>query len=64
MADDVAPDAQRVGLVGREVVGETADARVHLGAAELLLVGVLVDRHLHQRRTAEVVAGCVLLRTT
>ena len=40
-------------LVGGEVVGEARDARVHLGAAEGLVVGLLAGRHLHQRRTAE-----------
>ena len=34
---------------------------MHLGAAELLLVGILVDRHLHQRRPTEVNASSVLL---
>ena len=49
VADDVAADPQRVGLVEREVVGQPGLPRVHLGAAERLVVGVLVDRHLHQR---------------
>ena len=40
-------------LVGGQVVGTARDARVHRRAAQLLLVGVLADRHLHQRRAAE-----------
>ena len=35
---------------------------MHLGATERLVVGVLVDRHLHQRRPAEVDARRVLLQ--
>ena len=54
------PSRMRVDLVGGEVVGQARRCGVHLGAAELLLVGVLVDRHLHQRRSAEVDAGRVL----
>ena len=46
-------EAQRVVLVGREVVGQARGARVHLRAAELLGVGVLAGRHLHQRRPTE-----------
>ncbi len=60
--DDVAADAQRVGLVEGEVVGEPGGARVHLRAAEGLVVGILVDRHLHERRAAEVHPGGVLLQ--
>ena len=52
-ADDLAAEPDRVDLVDGEVVGEAADARVHLGAAELLVVGHLAGRHLDQRRAAE-----------
>ena len=54
VAHDLAADPQRVQLVDGEVVRQAARARVHLGAAERLLVDDLVDRHLHQRRAAEV----------
>ena len=54
MADDVTADAQRVELVDGEVVRQPAGARVHLGTAEGLLVDDLVDRHLHQRWSAQV----------
>ena len=47
-------------LVDGQVVGQPAGARVHLGAAERLLVDDLVDRHLHQRRPTEV-RGAALL---
>ena len=59
--DDLAADAQRVGLIEGEVVGEPGGARVHLRTAEFLLVSVLIDRHLHQRRPAEVDARGILL---
>jgi hypothetical protein len=50
----------RVELVLGEVVGQATRARVHLGAAERLLVDLLVDGHLHERRAAEV-GGAALL---
>ena len=40
-------------LVDGEVVGEPGDPRVHLGAAQRLVVGLLAGGHLHQRRPAE-----------
>ncbi len=52
-AHDLAADADAVELVDGQVVGQAAGAGVHLGAAELLVVGVLAGRHLHQRRPAE-----------
>ena len=58
--DDLAADPDRVALVAREVVGHAGDPRVHLGAAELLVVGVLAGRHLHQRRPGEVDLRLVL----
>ena len=50
---DGAAEADRVELVDGEVVGEPGDPRVHLGAAERLVVGFLAGGHLHQRRAAE-----------
>ena len=41
------------GLVLREMVRESRRARVHLRAAERLLVGLLARRHLHERRARE-----------
>ena len=52
--------ADGLGLVAGQVVAEARDLGVHAGAAELLLVGVLADGHLHQRRAAEEDAGPVL----
>ena len=52
-AHDLAAEPDAVELVDCEVVGKTADPRVHLGAAERLVVALLAGRHLHQRRTAE-----------
>ena len=42
-----------MGVVERVVVGHAGNARVHLGAAELLGRDDLADRRLHQRRPAE-----------
>ena len=50
---DVAPDADGVVLVDGEVVRQPGDPRVHLGAAQRLVVGFLAGGHLHQRRPAE-----------
>ena len=52
-ADDAAGESRGVLLVAGEVVGQTRDARVHVGAAERLLVGDLARRGLDQRRTGE-----------
>ncbi len=52
-AHDAAPDPQGIGLVDGVVIGETADASVHVGAAQALVVAVLAGGHLHERRTAE-----------
>ena len=53
MRDDVTADADGVELVDGEVVAQTGDPGVHVGAAERLVVGVLAGGHLHQRRAAE-----------
>ena len=50
---DVAADADGVVLVDGEVIREPGDPRVHLGAAQRLVVGFLAGGHLHQRRPAE-----------
>ena len=47
-------------LVLGEVVGQAGGARVHLGAAERLVVGLLAGRHLHQRRAAQEHLGLLL----
>jgi hypothetical protein len=49
----LAHDAERVLVVDGEVVGDAADARVHVGAAELFGGNDLAGRGLHQRRAAE-----------
>ena len=59
VGDDVSSHADRLRLVLGEVVGETAHGRMHLGPAELLVVGVLTRRHLHERRTAKEHLGVV-----
>ena len=46
-------DAERMRVVLREVVGDAGDARVHVGAAQLLGADDLAGRGLHQRRAAE-----------
>ena len=53
VSDDLASEPQGVDLVDGEVVGAAGDPRVHAGAAERLVVGVLTGRHLHQRRPGE-----------
>ena len=53
LGDDLPPDADAVGLVDGEVVGEPRHPRVHVGAAQLLVAGFLAGRHLDQRRAAE-----------
>ena len=53
VAHDLAPDPRGVDLVGGDEVVDAGDPRVHLGAAERLLLRVLAGRHLHQRRSAE-----------
>ena len=57
---DAARQAQRVGLVARQVVAQPRDPGVHASAPELLLVGLLADGHLHQRRPAQEDPGPVL----
>ena len=52
-ADDRARDRQRMVIVLREVIGDARDARVHVGAAQLLGADDLAGRGLHQRRPAE-----------
>ena len=51
--DDLAPDADGVGVVLGEVVAHAGEARVHLRAAQRLVVHLLARRHLHQRWPAE-----------
>ena len=53
VGEDLASQPQAVALVGRELVAEPAHPRVHVRAAELLVVGVLAGRHLHQRWAGE-----------
>jgi len=53
MADDAAGDAERVRFILCQVVGQAGHRRVHLGAAELFVVGIFTRGHLHQRRAAE-----------
>ena len=52
--------ADRLGLVPGQVVAQARGPGVHARAAQLLLVGVLPDGHLDQRRPAEEDAGPVL----
>ena len=58
-AHDHAAQPQGVELVGGQEVGQARGAGVHRGPAQLLLVGVLVDGHLHQRRAAQEDPGLV-----
>ena len=58
--DDPAADADGVELVDGEVVGQTRDPGVHLGAAERLVVGLLAGGHLHQRRAGQEHLGAFL----
>ena len=51
--DDVARDLQRVMIVDGVVIGDAREARVDIGAAEILGRDVLAGRGLHQRRAAE-----------
>jgi hypothetical protein len=53
VAHDLATDANRVGLVHREVVGESGAARVHVGAAERFVIRLLAGGHPDQRRPGE-----------
>ena len=53
VVDDLAHDAQRVLVVDRVVIRDAADARVHVGAAELFGGDDLAGRRLHQRRPAQ-----------
>ena len=62
-ANDLAADPEGVELVVGEVVAQAGDPGVHVGAAQRLLVGVLVDRHLHERRAAEEHLRLALRRT-
>ena len=50
---DLPADPDAVALVGGEVVGDPRHPRVHLRAAERLVVGLLPGRHLHQRGPSE-----------
>jgi len=52
VAHDLAHDAQRVRVVVCQMVGDARDARVHVGAAEVLGRDFLAGRRLHERRTA------------
>ena len=60
VGDDAPGDAERLGLVAGQVVAQARRPGVHEGAAQLLLVGVLADGHLHERRPAQEDAGPVL----
>ena len=60
MGHDATRHADRLGLVAGQVVAESRDLGVHAGTAEVLLVGILPDRHLDQRRPAEEDARPVL----
>jgi hypothetical protein len=51
--DDLPADADAVALVHGEVVGQARRHGVHGRPTELLVVGLLTSRHLHQRRAAE-----------
>ena len=57
---DAPGDTQGIGLVPGQVVAQPRGPGVHAGPAELLLVRLLPDGHLHQRRSAEEDAGPVL----
>ena len=51
--DDVAHDLQRVGVIGREVVGDAGDPGVQRSAAELFGGDFLTSGGFDQRRAAE-----------
>ncbi len=51
--DDLPHDAERVLVVERVVIGDAAEARVHVGAAQLLGRDDLAGGRLHERRSAE-----------
>ncbi len=53
VVDDLAHDAERVLVVDGVVVGDAADARVHVRAAELFGRDDLAGGRLHERRTAQ-----------
>ncbi len=57
MRDDLAHLRVRLGLLVNEIVDDARLARVHVGAAEALGVDDLVERRLHDRRSAEVDAA-------
>ncbi len=50
VGDDLAAQAQGVELVLGQVLAESRDLGVHLGAAERLVVALLAGGHLHERR--------------
>ncbi len=52
-ADQLARDGERARVVGGDVLGETRDGRVHVGAAERLVGRDLAGRGLQQRRPGE-----------
>ena len=62
MRDDVTADAQCVGLILGEVITQAGDPRMHVGTAEGFIVGVFIDRHLHQWRPAQVHPRGILLQ--
>ena len=53
VSDDLPAEPKRIELIDGEIVRASGQARVHAGAAERLVVGVLTGRHLHQRRPGE-----------
>ena len=57
---DLARDAERVGVVLGQVLGDARHHRVHLGAAQLLVGGDLAGGGLQERRAGEEDLGAVL----
>ena len=57
---DAAGHVDGLGLVPGQVVAQTRDLGVHARPAQLLLVGLLSDGHLDERRPAQEDAGAVL----
>src|ERR1051326_8332546 len=51
--DDVPHDGDRIVVILGEVIRHSADARMHVGAAELLRRHLLARRRFHERRSAE-----------
>ena len=62
MLHDLASDPQCIRLIKGEIVREARGARMHLSTAQLLFIGILINRHLHQRWTTEIDARGILLQ--